>query len=111
MLAHLQPVKVAIIGSGVSGLSAAWHLIETSTEKLEISVFEKDSRLGGHTNTVTVELDGLTAPVDTGFLVCNERTYPLFIPFLKKSVSHWKPLICHSRYRLGHINSSGAAQV
>jgi uncharacterized protein len=84
MLAHLQPVKVAIIGSGVSGLSAAWHLIETSTEKLEISVFEKDSRLGGHTNTITVELDGLTAPVDTGFLVCNERTYPLFIPFLKK---------------------------
>jgi uncharacterized protein len=84
MVPHLQPVKIAIIGSGVSGLSAAWHLIETSTEKLEISVFEKDSRLGGHTNTMTVELDGLTAPVDTGFLVCNERTYPLFIPFLKK---------------------------
>jgi uncharacterized protein len=84
MVPHSHPVKVAIIGSGVSGLSAAWHLIETSIEKLEISVFEKDSRLGGHTNTITVELDGLTAPVDTGFLVCNERTYPLFIPFLKK---------------------------
>jgi uncharacterized protein len=84
MKQSIEPVKVAIIGSGVSGLSAAWHLIETSTSKLEISVFEKDSRLGGHTNTIDVKLDGLTAPVDTGFLVCNERTYPLFIPFLEK---------------------------
>jgi uncharacterized protein len=79
-----QPVKVAIIGSGVSGLSVAWHLMQKSTEKLDICVFEKDARLGGHTNTVEVQLDGVSAPVDTGFLVCNERTYPLFIPFLKK---------------------------
>jgi uncharacterized protein len=79
-----QPVKIAIIGSGVSGLSAAWHLMQMSREKLDISLFEKDNRLGGHTNTVDVKLDGTTAPVDTGFLVCNERTYPLFIPFLKE---------------------------
>jgi uncharacterized protein len=84
MTQNIQPVKVAIIGSGVSGLSAAWHLIQMSPEKLEICLFEKDARLGGHTNTVEVQLDGVSAPVDTGFLVCNERTYPLFIPFLKK---------------------------
>jgi uncharacterized protein len=83
MTQSTQPVKIAIIGSGVSGLSAAWHLMQMSPDKLDISLFEKDTRLGGHTNTVDVKLDGITAPVDTGFLVCNERTYPLFIPFLK----------------------------
>jgi uncharacterized protein len=77
-------VKIAIIGSGVSGLSAAWHLMEMSGRKLDICVFEKDPRLGGHTNTVDVTLDNIQGAVDTGFLVCNERTYPLFIPFLKK---------------------------
>jgi uncharacterized protein len=84
MTQSTQPVKIAIIGSGVSGLSAAWHLMQMSTQKLDISLFEKDNRLGGHTNTVDVTLQDVTAPVDTGFLVCNERTYPLFIPFLKK---------------------------
>jgi uncharacterized protein len=83
MTQSTQPVKIAIIGSGVSGLSAAWHLMQMSPDRLDISLFEKDTRLGGHTNTVDVKLDGITAPVDTGFLVCNERTYPLFIPFLK----------------------------
>jgi uncharacterized protein len=79
-----QAVKIAIIGSGVSGLSAAWHLMEMSGPKLDICIFEKDPRLGGHTNTVDVTLDNIQGAVDTGFLVCNERTYPLFIPFLKK---------------------------
>jgi uncharacterized protein len=76
--------NVAIIGSGVAGLSAAWHLVNQSAHPITISIFEKDDRLGGHANTVQVSLDGITAPVDTGFLVCNERTYPLFIPFLKE---------------------------
>jgi uncharacterized protein len=79
-----QAVKIAIIGSGVSGLSAAWHLMEMSGRKLDLCIFEKDARLGGHTNTVDVTLDNIQGAVDTGFLVCNERTYPLFIPFLKK---------------------------
>jgi uncharacterized protein len=76
--------NVAIIGSGVAGLSAAWHLANQSAHPITISLFEKDARLGGHANTVQVSLDGIQAPVDTGFLVCNERTYPLFIPFLKE---------------------------
>jgi uncharacterized protein len=84
MTQSTQNIKVAIIGSGVSGLSAAWHLMQMSTERLDITLFEKDARLGGHTNTVDVKLEGITAPVDTGFLVCNERTYPLFIPFLQE---------------------------
>lgn len=81
---YIAPVKVAIIGSGVAGLSAAWHLIEQNFVPVQVTLFEKDQRLGGHTNTVDVHLEGKVVPVDTGFLVCNERTYPLFIPFLEK---------------------------
>lgn len=64
--------RVAVIGSGISGLSAAWLLRETH----EVTLYEADARLGGHTNTVEVEVDGQRFPVDTGFLVFNRRTYP-----------------------------------
>lgn len=62
--------RIAVIGSGISGLSAAHYL----SRRHEVSVFEADSRIGGHTHTVMV---GQT-PVDTGFIVHNERTYPNF---------------------------------
>ncbi|MGB8857555.1 MAG: FAD-dependent oxidoreductase, partial [Burkholderiales bacterium] len=65
-------MKIAVIGSGISGLSAAWLL----SSKHSVTLFEADDRLGGHTNTVDVTLDGTTYPVDTGFLVFNDRTYP-----------------------------------
>ncbi|MBT7450329.1 MAG: FAD-dependent oxidoreductase, partial [Rhodospirillaceae bacterium] len=69
-------LKIAIIGSGISGLSAAWLL----NQGHDITVFEKDGRLGGHSNTVDALIDGpqgrLSIPVDTGFIVYNERTYP-----------------------------------
>ena len=64
--------RVAVIGSGISGLSVAWLL----TRQFQVTLFEAGDYLGGHTNTVNVTLDGITAPVDTGFLVFNERTYP-----------------------------------
>ena len=77
--------KIAIIGSGVSGLSTAWHLLQNEKVRntVEITLFEADNRLGGHAYTIDVTLDGITSPADMGFLVCNERTYPHFIPFLK----------------------------
>ncbi len=65
-------MRIAIIGSGISGLAAAHRL----KERHEITLFEADHRAGGHANTVSVTLDDLTYPVDTGFLVLNERTYP-----------------------------------
>jgi len=68
--------RVAVIGSGIAGLSAARRLTQSG---LPVTLFEANEYLGGHTHTVEVTLDGRTAPVDTGFLVYNDRTYPNLI--------------------------------
>jgi predicted NAD/FAD-binding protein len=68
-------MKVAVIGAGIAGLSAAMRLSEFA----EVTVFEANRYLGGHANTVDVTLDGVTHPVDTGFLVFNQRTYPQLV--------------------------------
>jgi predicted NAD/FAD-binding protein len=67
-------VRIAIVGGGVSGLVAAHHL----HARHEITLFEAGPRLGGHSNTVTVERDGSTFNIDTGFIVLNDRNYPQF---------------------------------
>jgi predicted NAD/FAD-binding protein len=66
-------VRIAIVGGGVSGLVAAWLL----SRRHEVTLFEKEPRLGGHAHTHVVEQAGRTHVLDTGFLVFNERTYPL----------------------------------
>ena len=64
--------RVAVIGSGISGLSVAHGL----TGHAQVTLFEADAYFGGHTHTVDMTLDGVSHGVDTGFLVLNERTYP-----------------------------------
>ncbi|MBE3637560.1 FAD-dependent oxidoreductase [Mangrovicoccus sp. HB182678] len=64
-----------MIGSGISGLGAAWLLAPHH----EVTIFEAEPRPGGHARTATVE----GVAVDTGFIVCNRRTYPLFVPLLE----------------------------
>lgn len=71
-------MRIAVVGSGVSGLMAAHHL----QREHDVVLFEADERLGGHAHTVSVEEDGRTIPVDTGFLVLNTRTYPNLIALL-----------------------------
>jgi uncharacterized protein len=67
--------RIAVVGAGVSGLATAYLL----SKHYQVTLFEAGSYLGGHTNTVDVTLDGHTHPVDTGFLVFNDRTYPNLI--------------------------------
>ncbi|MCA1971884.1 MAG: FAD-dependent oxidoreductase [Caenispirillum sp.] len=70
--AHGRRLRVAVIGSGVSGLSCAWLL----SQGHEVTVYEKNERLGGHSNTVVVPTPEGAIPVDTGFIVYNTLTYP-----------------------------------
>ncbi len=67
--------KIAIIGSGVSGLGCAYAL----RDKFQLTLFEASESLGGHANTVDAHLEGQKFGVDTGFLVYHERTYPHLI--------------------------------
>ncbi|MEM9943942.1 MAG: FAD-dependent oxidoreductase, partial [Planctomycetota bacterium] len=68
-------MKIGIIGSGISGLTAGYHLHKHH----DVTVFEAGHYIGGHTNTIDVEESGKTIAVDTGFIVFNDRTYPNFI--------------------------------
>jgi predicted NAD/FAD-binding protein len=72
--------RVAVIGSGIAGLSAAWSLASDA----KVTLFEAGAHFGGHTNTVDVTLDGVTHGVDTGFLVFNHRTYPNLVRLFKE---------------------------
>ena len=73
-------MRIAVIGSGISGLGAAFALTRHGHA---VTVYEKQSRLGGHSHTVDVSLDGHDFGVDTGFLVYNDRTYPRLIALFK----------------------------
>jgi len=64
--------RIAVIGGGVAGLGAAWSL----SRRHDVTLYESRARLGGHANTVTLELDGTAVPVDTGFIVYNAPNYP-----------------------------------
>ena len=73
-------MKIAIIGSGIAGLTSAYLLNRSH----DIRVFEAGDWIGGHTHTVDVQVDGQRYAVDTGFIVFNDWTYPNFIRLLGK---------------------------
>ena len=103
-------MKIAIIGSGISGLTSAWML----NRMHDITVFEADDWIGGHTHTVNVSVNGKQHAIDTGFIVFNDWTYPNFIKLLGKLGVAFKPTemsfsVCdpHSRteYNGNNLNS------
>ncbi|MET9427803.1 MULTISPECIES: FAD-dependent oxidoreductase [unclassified Streptomyces] len=72
--------RIAVVGSGAAGVSAAYHL----REHARITLFEREDRLGGHANTVEVEENGRTLGIDTAFVVFNEPAYPNLTVFLRE---------------------------
>ena len=75
----MSQCRIAVVGSGIAGLSAAWLL----AHRHSVTLFEANDYLGGHTNTVDITVDGVTHPVDTGFLVFNDRTYPNLVALFR----------------------------
>ena len=80
-------MRIAIIGSGISGLTAAYLL----SDEHEVVVFESADYIGGHTHTVDVPLGGAVFAVNTGFIVFNAATYPNFIQLMKRLGVGWQP--------------------
>ncbi len=72
--------RIAIVGAGISGLVAAYLL----QQRHEITVFEAGAYIGGHTNTIDVDTPAGPLPIDTGFIVFNERNYPLFTRLIEQ---------------------------
>src|SRR4051794_30055319 len=72
-------LSIAVIGTGISGMAAAWLL----SGRHEVTVYERSDRVGGHSNTVDVDTPFGDVPVDTGFIVYNEQTYPNLTALLK----------------------------
>ena len=79
-------MKIAVVGSGISGLVSA-HVL---SRRHDVVLFEADARIGGHTHTVDVAEEGRGVPLDTGFIVFNERTYPNFVKLLRQLGVAWK---------------------
>ena len=80
-------MRIAVIGMGIAGMVAA-HLL---AEEHDLVVFEANDYVGGHTNTIPVTWGAQTYPVDTGFIVFNEVTYPNFVTLLKRLGIPWQP--------------------
>ena len=73
-------MKIAIVGSGISGLTSAYLI----SKKHDVTIFEGNDYVGGHTHTVPVTLDDKNFQVDTGFIVCNDRNYPNFLKLMRQ---------------------------
>ena len=73
-------MKIAVIGSGISGLTAAYYL----SREHQVTVLESADKIGGHTATIDVDHNGEQHAVDTGFIVYNDWTYPNFIRLLEE---------------------------
>lgn len=108
---NIDMKKLAIIGSGIAGMGCAYFL----DKQFDITVFEKNSYIGGHTNTVSVEEDFKTLSIDTGFMVFNKVTYPNLIQFFSDlDVSYQKTdmsFSVHDEKTLTEWNGAGLHKI
>lgn len=79
--------RIAIVGTGIAGMGAAWQLRHSA----DITLIEREPRPGGHTNTVTIDEDGTPVPIDTGFIVFNHVTYPNLVELFRELGVETKP--------------------
>lgn len=79
-------MKIAVIGSGIAGLTSAYLL----QREHQVTVFEKNAEIGGHTATKTVHVQGKDYRIDTGFIVFNDRTYPYFRAMMRSLGVEWR---------------------
>jgi predicted NAD/FAD-binding protein len=79
-------MRIAIIGTGISGLTSAYLL----SQDHEVVVYEANNYIGGHTNTVDISLNGQQYAVDTGFIVFNAKTYPNFVKLMRRLGVGWQ---------------------
>ncbi|UCH83099.1 MAG: FAD-dependent oxidoreductase, partial [Candidatus Latescibacterota bacterium] len=100
---NTEPLRIAVIGAGVAGITAAYLL----GRHHRVTLFEKDTRIGGHTNTVVIE-DGPDAgtPVDTGFIVLNNKTYP----GLHRLLSSWGVAVRKSNMSFSYYSEPSGLQ-
>ena len=83
-------MKIAVVGSGISGLSAAYYL----SKKYHVDLFEREDHFGGHSHTIDLFFDEKKVSVDIGFIVFNFQTYPNLINFLMKMIFKLKKVTC-----------------
>ena len=79
-------MRIAVIGAGISGMVAAYLL----SPEHEVTVFEANDYIGGHTHTIDVDVAGQTYAVDTGFIVFNAQTYPNFLRLMQHLGVAWQ---------------------
>ena len=78
-------MKIAVVGSGISGLSAAYYL----SKNHHVDLFEKEDHFGGHSHTIDLTFGAKKVSVDIGFIVFNYKTYPNLIKFFDESLSEY----------------------
>lgn len=89
-------LRIVVVGAGVAGITAAWHL----AKRHDVTLVERNNYIGGHTNTINVREGDRTVPVDTGFIVCNARTYPTFY----KLMAEWGVTLRDSDMSFGYFD-------
>jgi Predicted NAD/FAD-binding protein len=79
-------MRIAVVGTGIAGLTSAWLL----QRQHQVTVFEKNDYIGGHTATKKITVEGKEYPIDTGFIVFNDRTYPYFRAMMRELGVSWR---------------------